>query len=967
MIFLDTIHRGIVSFRSAAAIMLCLAATVSWGQRYLLKDGSAGLNDLSVTALAQDQTGYLWVGTENGLYRYDGFQYRQFGFADGLQEQSIRKLAVGLGGTLWLETSAGIYFQRSNNTFAEIHLPAPTNQFSLPPSETTFTSLSADRVLVATHGIVYLMRKTAPDKWTAETMHLEGKNIGGMLHASDGALWYGCDFDLCRQADGKTAHIGASLRLPQEQWQQILQASNGHLWLRGDHHLAEVIPSEHRAQLRDLPTPDAVQTIAEDRQGRIFAAQGAAFGVLDGHHWQMVTTDNGLTRAKIATLFVDRDDLLWIGMEGHGLKCWLGAGTWEAYTTSEGLSSDSVLATLRDRHGRLWIGTEAGLDDLPAGATTTQQWHGLKIPVTRITALAEAADGAIWAGSGNGGVVRIDPQTLSAKAWRIPQVYRIQAGSNHRVWIATARGLYLAQPPNATPLLVQDAVVDQPRKRFTDLAMDSAQDGSSRLWAATDQGILRLDRNGWRRIDPGLSGITPERIVIDRQENLWATGAFAGLMRLRVAGDRIYEAEHVAQPPLLSEKIVSLLVDRRGWLWMGQDAGLTSFDGRTWRNFTQDSGLLWNDCSRYALNEDRDGSLWIGTSGGLAHLIDPQSAIAATHGALILSQATLGATPLSNGSQVAWSKTPFIFSVASLHFKDTQPRRIRYRLLGLDSEWQESSEPTARYPQLQPGEYRLQVATIDANGTITEPAAEIAFRILPLWWQKRLVLFGLSGLLIVVPGILWCGWTLVAKHQGEPKNAVQRHTEGLDWERSAIARPRVQLRHLAECDELTGLWNPRIILERLHAEIDRARRNQLELSVVLIDLDHFGQLNNRHGRLTGDRVLKELSRILLRAVRSYDWVGRYGGGQFLMILPCSNADTACARAEQIRLSIQNMRFSNGDKAISVTASFGVTSGMPSDYEQMIGTAFTALYRAKEQGRNCVALLKLDHQEKMNQP
>jgi diguanylate cyclase (GGDEF)-like protein len=86
-----------------------------------------------------------------------------------------------------------------------------------------------------------------------------------------------------------------------------------------------------------------------------------------------------------------------------------------------------------------------------------------------------------------------------------------------------------------------------------------------------------------------------------------------------------------------------------------------------------------------------------------------------------------------------------------------------------------------------------------------------------------------------------------------------------------------------------------------------------------------------------------------------------------MILPCSNADTACARAEQIRLSIQNMRFSNGDKAINVTASFGVTSGMPSDYEQMIGTAFTALYRAKEQGRNCVALLKLDHQEKMNQP
>ena len=66
------------------------------------------------------------------------------------------------------------------------------------------------------------------------------------------------------------------------------------------------------------------------------------------------------------------------------------------------------------------------------------------------------------------------------------------------------------------------------------------------------------------------------------------------------------------------------MVDRRGWVWLGQDAGLTVYDGHAWHSFTQDDGLIWNDTDSYALTEDTDGSMWIGTSGGLSHLIDPQ-------------------------------------------------------------------------------------------------------------------------------------------------------------------------------------------------------------------------------------------------------------------------------------------------------------------------------------------------------
>ena len=103
-------------------------------------------------------------------------------------------------------------------------------------------------------------------------------------------------------------------------------------------------------------------------------------------------------------------------------------------------------------------------------------------------------------------------------------------------------------------------------------------------------------------------------------------------MRLRVVKDRVVESEHVSRPHLLSDQVVSLALDHRGWLWVGQDAGLAVYDGQSWRSFTQDDGLIWNDTDSYAISEDRDGTMWIGTSAGLSHLLKPQAVPAAAAG-----------------------------------------------------------------------------------------------------------------------------------------------------------------------------------------------------------------------------------------------------------------------------------------------------------------------------------------------
>jgi diguanylate cyclase (GGDEF)-like protein len=192
----------------------------------------------------------------------------------------------------------------------------------------------------------------------------------------------------------------------------------------------------------------------------------------------------------------------------------------------------------------------------------------------------------------------------------------------------------------------------------------------------------------------------------------------------------------------------------------------------------------------------------------------------------------------------------------------------------------------------------------------------------------------------------------------------QRRQAALEREKAELMSAREQMRHYAEHDDLTGLWNHRIIMERLRGEVERSRRDETPLSVVLADIDHFKNINDSFGHPAGDLVLKEISAIFMRSVRTYDWVGRYGGEEFLLILPGTGFDSACIRAEQLRLAVQSARILDGETTLQVTSSFGVASGFPAGYEAeaVIRTVDEALYRAKDHGRNCVIATAMDAAE-----
>ncbi len=931
---------------------LCLSVSLCFGQRYSFRTTSAGLGDLNINCIAQDRTGYLWVGTENGLFRYDGVQFRQYGAAEGIHGRTVQDIFLGLDGTLWVGTTHSLYFQRHDGTFAEVRPPGPVTEFSQRIG-TVFTAKQQDQVVMADRSGAYLLRRMEPERWEAEPMPLDGKAIWSVLYGPAGELWYGCDQDLCKFESGRTTHLREALKLPEDRWLHPLLTHDRHLWLRGLSHLGELVLSESRYAARDFPghtIPVPYFALAIDGQGRVAATQGSEFGLWEHGQWRMTTAANGLSKFDISALFVDREGSMWFGVVGHGLTRWLGQGRWESFTVDNGLSDDVVWASLRDRDGRLWIGTESGLDYVAAGSNAPKAWQSPGIVTARADSLAESADGSIWLGSAAGSLVRIDERTLAGKQWKVPEVYRIVADGAGRLWIATTGGLYVADTGGAkpTPRRVEDAAL--PRQRFTDLCMDSEH----HLWGASDGGLFRLSGKTWSRIDPGLAGVNPFLIAADGAGNLWVTGSFPGVMRLHIAGDRVMDAAHITQPPLLSEQVDSLAVDSRGWLWLGQDAGVSAFDGHTWRSFTQDDGLVWNDTDGNALMEDTDGSMWIGTSGGISHLMTPQRTVIGVPPAPIFSDALFGATPIANGSKAPWDPSPFDVSMASLSFRDDRHIRFRYRLVGLESEWIDTAEKSVRYARLEPGAYRFQAMAVDADSGAVSPMEEISFRITKRWWQSGLV--NLSFALFCAVGVVLLVRLRVRRLVGQKRQlelAVLRRTEDLEREKAELLHARDQMRHFAEHDDLTGLWNHRIIIERLRQEIDRSRREGSPISVILVDLDHFKNINDTFGHPAGDIVLREVGAIFLRSLRSYDSVGRYGGEEFLLILPGTAFSDARNRAEQLRGAVQAARILNGVALIPVTASFGVAAGFPAGYESMIQAADTALYRAKDKGRNCV--------------
>jgi len=191
---------------------------------------------------------------------------------------------------------------------------------------------------------------------------------------------------------------------------------------------------------------------------------------------------------------------------------------------------------------------------------------------------------------------------------------------------------------------------------------------------------------------------------------------------------------------------------------------------------------------------------------------------------------------------------------------------------------------------------------------------------------------------------------------GELRSRIRSGTRVLELQ-EGLLNARDALSVLATRDDLTGLWNRRMIVEHLIRELPRATQEKRPLAIAMVDVDGFKQINDEHGHPVGDKVLREVAARMRLALREYDAIGRYGGEEFLVVLPGCDAETGIAAAERVRTQVAGQPLATDCGSLQVRVSVGVAWTEPGvvSCTDLIKSADDALYRAKTSGRNRVGL------------
>ena len=720
-------------------LIACLALLPSAlpGQRYgfRLYSRAEGLTNLAVQCLAQDQDGFLWTGTQNGLFRYDGERFERFGGPDW-RSAEIQALHQA-GGVLWATTHREL-LRRRGETFARIDLG--------DVEITGAASLASDR-----HGRIYVatsrgLLRVDPRNSGIEIAQISTTPAVGVHVDPQGAAWFGCGARVCRWQAGRVAVLGDKEGLPADRWFAFLTGPHGSLWARSPTRLFELPGGGSRFLSRGEGVPPiSVLTAAPylAPSGELWIPTDSGLAVWRGGRLEIVSLAAGLPSDNPGAVLQDREGSIWIGLRGTGLARWLGYRHWEHWTTAEGLSNDTTWAVRRDRGGALWVGSNRGLNILESSPGTSGLRFRLAAPETRTRTLAEDARGHMWAGSSLDGLLEFD------RTRRLLRVYGPESGlsdprvsgvveSGGRLWVSTSGGLFRGPPISAgEPIRFrrQDIPGSDPTERF----QQGLADRRGWLWVPATRGLAWLHDGVWTRIGQAQGLLADATFPIAQAADgaLWVGYLEAkGVTRIAFSGTR-FELRHFNRTNgLRSDKVYFIGADPLGGVWVGTDSGVDALLDGIWRHFDQSSGLIWDDCDTNGFFADSDGSVWIATSHGLSHFRPDRHPPAEQPLAIALTSVVVGAVrrPVSP-LRVPHSDRSLLLRFAALTFVHESEVEFRYRMRGLEQSWTETAQREARYASLPSGAYRFEVAARTPASDWSAVPALLDVVVTPPWWN----------------------------------------------------------------------------------------------------------------------------------------------------------------------------------------------------------------------------------------
>lgn len=770
---------------SLALLALIFLPAVCSAQRYTFKEYIEGLGNLNVNCIAQDRAGFLWLGTENGLFRYDGSTFSKYGRAEGLPSTFVRAMHLDHAGRLWVGTSDGLAVSLRNGRFQQVRYNG-TNLI-IPYNSALSSSYNGKVYAVTQLGLLAFSSSDGGISWRGDTLlssrqaaPFGAKGLKSILADSDGSILFGCGNGICRLLGAYVARWGVSDGLPEDAWGSLLRKKDGELWAGGAKHMAAYSVVRGRWESRDaaeLPAQGTHLPLAEDRSGRVLAGFGSSLGVYSGKGWNTISAASGLGEGSVSSILVDRDNLVWLGTLGHGLRKWIGYGEWEHWTKEQGLPSNEIWSVLRDRSGTLWVGHHNGVSALAPDARTFKSWIASGDHIGACRSLAATRDGYLWAETAERHLLRLDPRTHRSVLYDLESVDQVFADRQDRLWVVTESGLFSSEGTGNNRKIQQFA----PAVKIADSIINVSEGPDGSLWFVSPSTLFHFDHGIWNSLDISKLNLGRElsEIAVDRSGMIWVGGDNTGLFRLTRSGNQITRAEHI---PLLSNMVLFLRMDRRGWLWVGEDQGVQVLDGHSWRRYSIGNGLIWNDTDAEAFFEDADGSIWVGTSGGLSHFNVPTGRAIEPPRPPIFVAAKYGQkNALAKNRVLNWSSNPLTVDLASLNLRNEKGIRFRYRLVGLEQDWVETSEREIRYPALSPRSYRFDALTLDSDTGLMSTVNSLSFTIAPPWWRTRSFI-GLVGSLILLLSIAIWHWRerVLAARRRELERLVAERTDELD-------------------------------------------------------------------------------------------------------------------------------------------------------------------------------------------
>ncbi len=748
---------GLLFFYTALLAPICRA------QRYTFKDYVDGLGNLNVKCLYQDRAGFIWVGTFGGLFRYDGYRWDEFGANDGLSFTIIEDVHEDSAGRLWVATSGGLFIKKAGRfekvllNGKPISLRVGSRIASFPDGKVVFAAQDGLRsiespAISGNPQIKSVLPQNLIDQDTTRTH--------GVAVAPDGSIWFGCGPGICRYDNSTLTKWGEKNGLPKAGWEYLLFDRAGQLWVRGKSHIAVLKPGSDHFETRDIPgAPPSLEfrTLSLDPKGRVLAPCDYSLGRLEGGSWRLFSSENGLDGETVTAAISDREGSIWVGILGRGLKRWLGYDQWEHWTKDNGLHSDIVWGVFKDHTGRLWVADDKGISTMAPGSKKLRSWSAPGISFGGFASIAESKDGSIWLGLRNRNILRLNGHAVEMERFPGYDLSRIFVDSRDRVWCAALEGLFVSEPIPGTPGKNRSPFRKVegnglPSQGIEDI--DETPDG--RLLVACDDGLVIGDIGKWTRINVDWKELETKTLLdvaSDPAGNVWMGGYFTGVVRFRLRGTTVTQYEHLQRPAIVSDRYPILSHDRRGWMWLGGDRGIDVFDGKSWRRYTQDDGLVWNDTAAKAFYADADGSIWIGTGGGLSHFMPGQSVDSLPAPTFVWTR--FGSKDIANNTSIRWGSDPLTIGLASLTYRNEKAIRFRYRLAGLENEWAETAQHEVRYPHLPPGSFRFEAVAATAFSPTTSQVSTLTFEIMPPWW--RTTTFYAASLLLIL-ALIFLTW-----------------------------------------------------------------------------------------------------------------------------------------------------------------------------------------------------------------